>query len=357
MHICTGNTLLLMLAVATGMAACADAPSAPVRPGGPPVLAIRASTYEGSGQAVHPDVAILPESETRPATPFLALTPYPFGNSAYENPSVYTGDGFAAWTPPDGAVNPVVNPAAGAYLSDPDILYDPATNKLWLYYRQVTSENEVWLARSSDGSHWSAPVLVTHAPNHEIVSPTVVKRGDGDWLMWSVNSGAVGCGAAETSVELRRSNDGVTWSLPETAVLDQSHGSPWHLDVEWIASRQEFWALFPVKQPGSCTTAAVYFARSDDGVHWQTYPTPLLTRGMTPELADVVYRSSLAYDPPTQNVTVWYSGARFNGSQYVWHVAVEQLPLASLMARVSAISTAGQPTVTHAPPLTNETAP
>lgn len=360
MNICIGDIRLLIVAATLAVVGCADAPSAPgvpLRPGQPRVLAIKASTYDGSGQAVHPDVAMLPANGSQPATPFLALTPYPFGNPTYENPSIYTGDGLARWSAPFGETNPVVQPQSGAYLSDPDMLYDPATSELWLYYRQVTSENDIWLVRSGDGVRWSTPVLVTHAPNHEIVSPAVVRRGSGDWLMWSVNSGAVGCGAVATSVELRRSSDGLAWSPPETVALDESHGSPWHLEVEWIASRQEFWALFPVKEPGSCTTAAVYFARSDDGLHWQTYPTPLLVRGVTPELQDVVYRSSLAYDPEAQSVTVWYSGARFSGSEYVWHVAVEQLPLASFMARVSAMSTTAPPTVTSAPPLTNETAP
>ena len=356
MHIRAGTTCWLILAASLAMTACSDTPSAPARPDPPTVLAIRAATYEGSGQAVHPDVAVLPATGTRAATPFLALTPYPFGNATYENPSIYTGDGLAEWSAPIGATNPVVQPYDG-YLSDPDMLYDPATGELWLYYRQVTSENQVWLVRSADGVHWSAPVLVAHAPNHEIVSPTVVRRAAGDWLMWSVNSGSVGCSSATTTVELRRSTDGLAWSAPETVALDEPGGSPWHLDVEWIPSRQEFWALFPLKQPGSCTTAAVYFAHSGDGLHWQTYPTPLLARGMTPELQDVVYRSSLAYEPSTQTVTVWYSGARFRGSRYVWHVAVEQLPLASLMDRVTSKSFEYPPEATHAPPLTNETAP
>lgn len=47
------------------------------------------------------------------------------------------------------------------------------------------------------------------------------------WLMWSVNPGAVGCGAS--TVELRRSTDGVTWRPPV------SGGYSWHLAWEQLS--------------------------------------------------------------------------------------------------------------------------
>jgi len=60
------------------------------------------------------------------------------------------------------------------------------------------------------------------------------------------------------------------WSPPEQVSLVQLGYSVWHIDVQWIASRSEFWALYNVKTPGSCTTPAVYLATSGDGVTWRT---------------------------------------------------------------------------------------
>ena len=93
-------------------------------------------------------------------------------------------------------------------------MYVPDLGELWLYYRQVTSNNVVQLVRTSDGRTWSAPMEVIRAPNHQIVSPSVVRRESGDWWMFAVNSGSSGCGAASTVVEVRRSTDGIHWGPP-----------------------------------------------------------------------------------------------------------------------------------------------
>lgn len=295
----------------------------------------------------------------------LFATPYPGGNSNFENPSLFASANGLHWTAPAGIVNPLVRPSDG-YLSDPDALYNPESSEIWLYYRQVTDQNKIWLIRSADGVRWSEPELVVSARNHQIVSPTVVRRAEGDWLMWAVNAGAEGCSGKSTTVELRRSADGIHWSAPEKVSLGQASGFAWHLDVRWIAERNEFWALYPLKDAGSCNTAAVYLATSPDGVEWQSYPAPLLERGILPELWDVVYRSSLDYDAESDAVEIWYSGARHDGKAYVWAMAHERLPIPAILARVTAadgaalLASSAAATRTESgkmPALTNATAP
>lgn len=142
----------------------------------------------------------------------LAITPYPSGNANYENPSIFVTTALVdRWLLEPGTPNPLVKPTSG-YLSDPDLVYVPETRELWLYYRQATSSNIIWLIRSSDGLTWTAPTEVARRPSHEIISPAVVRRGPGDWWMWSVNGGPAGCGGRSTSVEVRRSMDGEHWS-------------------------------------------------------------------------------------------------------------------------------------------------
>ncbi len=317
-------------------------------------------TYDGSGQAVHPDFARLPSAWN--GDPFrLVATPYPGGNAGHENPSLYTGRTAGSWMVPNGTKNPLEKPTGSSYLSDPDMVYDPDAVELHIYYRQVTEENEIWMIRSPDGIGWSAPVLVVHAPNHMIVSPTIVRRSATEWLMWSVNSGVVGCGASSTTVELRRSSDGVTWRAPEAATPRDSDGSPWHIDVEWIPSRGEYWAVYPVKRPGGCTTDRLRFATSADGVHWTTYPSPLLVKGASDDLHDVVYRSTFDVDAASGVVSLWYSGAKVGQDGYAWHLAWERTTIEALLGRVNAPFTAATRTTvqssTTLPQLTNETAP
>ena len=360
-HIAIGITIALL-------AACSDrgitTPVTPPPPPGP-IQVVSLTTYEGSGQAVHPDILTTPKTWGSNSA-YLVVTPYPQGNAAFENPSIFLSGPDNSWTTPQGAQNPIAHPAAGGYLSDPDALYNPSTNELWLYYRQVSNTNQILLIRSTDGVQWTVPITILSVPNHQAVSPTVVRRSETDWLLWTVNSGPNGCAAASTTVELRRSTDGIHWSDPTTIPLGDHNDFPWHLDVAWIPTQNQFWALYNAKSPGSCTTRVLRFATSPDGEHWTTAPNPLLMTGAIPEFADIVYRSSLQYDAASDTVTLWYSGARYTNSAYIWHVAVQQMTRAALFAKVMAIPETDQRSADQipfpasqqsAPPLTNATAP
>ena len=203
---------------------------------------------------------------------------------------------------------------------------------------------------------WGAPRVVVRAPNHQAVSPTVVRRSATDWLMWTVNSGATGCGSSTTTVELRRSADGITWSSPATVTLSQAGVYAWHLEVQWIPALQEYWALFNGKVAGSCTTEALYIATSPDGVTWRTFRSPVLRRGAIPEFADVVYRATFSFDAQRDLVSLWHSGARFTNRGYEWHAAFERRRRSELFTDV-ARTAAAVVLPSTAPPLTNATAP
>ena len=318
-----------------------------------PLRAINLITYDSSGQVVHPDVAVGPFEGLDDATR-LVITPYPGSDPGRENPSLYLRDPGVGWVVPTGVTNPLVRPTAG-YLSDPDILWLDDQREFRLFYRHVDMSNDLLVIRSSDGVNWSQPVAVVHAPNHEAVSPTVVRRAPDDWLMWTVNSGAAGCVSRNTTVELRRSVDGETWSEPTTVALSQGELMPWHIDVEWVPSLGEYWALFNAKQPGSCTTEALYLATSPDGLTWRTYPSPVLRRGAIPEFAEVVYRATFAYDARRDAVSIWHSGARF-AMRYEWHAAFERMRRSDLIDRVNRPDAAVR-VPSSAPPLSNVTAP
>jgi hypothetical protein len=319
-----------------------------------PLRALALSTYDGSDQVVHPDVAFV-SSADEGMVPTLAITPYPWGNASFENPSLFAGNGRELWNAPAGITNPVFKPQGG-YLSDPDLLWLADRRELWMFYRHVSDANEVLASQSTDGVRWSAPKVVVRVPNHQAVSPTIVRRSANEWLMWTVNAGAVGCGSSSTTVELRSSSDGLVWSSPTTVSLSQPGVFPWHLEVQWIASRREYWALYNGKVAGSCTTDALWLATSLDGIAWTTFRSPVLRRGALPELADVVYRSTLAYDADRDLVSLWYSGARYTTRGYEWHAAFERRRRADLFAGVTRPDAAFILPST-APPLTNLTAP
>ena len=141
--------------------------------------------------------------------------------------------------------------------------------------------------------------------------------------------------------------------------LTQSGVYPWHLEVQWIPPLRQYWALFNGKVSGSCTTDALYLATSADGLTWRTFPSPVLRRGAIPELADIVYRATFAYDADRDLVSLWHSGARHTTRGYEWHVAFERRrreDLFDAVGRVAAAEMLPAP-LTTVPPLTNATAP
>jgi hypothetical protein len=282
-------------------------------------MVLRLPTYDGYNQTVHPDYAMMPDWSPRR---FLVATPYAFGDSTLENPSLFSQNANFEWSP-HGLANPIARPRVG-HLSDPDIVAVPERNELWVYYREATRRNTIWLVRSGDGISWTDPDRVVSAPRHMIVSPSVVRRAAEDWLMWSVNAGKEGCTGTTAFIELRRSSDGLHWSPPERVSLSQAPFSPWHIEVQWIPSREEYWAVYNAKRVGNCNTDLLFLATSPDGLTWTTYPSPLLRAGAIPEFNEIVYRSTFAYNPKTDKIRFWFSGARWNERGFVWSTAYQK---------------------------------
>ncbi|HKV51697.1 MAG TPA: hypothetical protein VJO52_10895 [Gemmatimonadaceae bacterium] len=357
-------------------AACSDA-STPVKPPPPPpppgdevpapptpvcsslsmICNVPLPTYDGSGQVVHPDVAVFPNGFAGHEF-WLAATPYPNGNANLENPSLYIDDA-RHWMVPSDVTNPLVKaPASPAHNSDPDLAYDPVAKRLRLYYR-VTKDNvdDIRMRASTDGSHWIDDQSVVSAPGIAIVSPAVVRMPNGQWSMWSVNAVQGGCLARSTVLERRTSSDGIHWSGPQALAVTQRGYVLWHLDVQYIPSKGEYWALIAAYPVGSgCAADDLFFARSADGVTWQTYATPIVARADYPAYANAVYRSTFYYDADNDAVRLWLSGAVFRNGAWDWTAATSRWRLADLMAKVTSQGPplAAAPTVPH-PAAWNET--
>ena len=253
---------------------------------------------------------------------------------------------------PSGVTNPVATTSRG-YLSDPELTYDPTADELRLYYREVVQfrrghkkprhqADVVYLTRSSDGSHWSVPKAVVSDVGRFVVSPAVARRAEGDWSMWSVDAGRAGCNARDTRILLRRSTDGITWSLPSTASFVQPGFIPWHLDVQFVPQLNEYWALVAAYPRGSgCTASSLFLATSTDGVKWKTYASPVLARGALPQFSANVYRSTFAFEPNGTTLTIWLTGAttvergnQRNSPRLRWSAAVWRTQAQALLEHV-----------------------
>lgn len=298
---------------------------------------ISAVTYEGSGQLVHPDAAVFPR-RWQGKRYWISATPYPSGNPKYENPSIYQGRYSNEMLVPLGVSNPIVGAPSSGYLSDPDILHDPDSDELRMYYRQTLGEQDkIFVATSRDGVIWSAGRPVASDARYSLISPAIVRESATSWRMWTVNASAQGCFSLQTEMQLqqRRSADGITWDAPQPVTLRVPGRVPWHWDVQYVPAKSEYWALVAAYPEGTtCSQTAVYFARSADGTTWKVSPTPLLAPGELEPLRDVVYRSSFHYHDGSDAVSVWFSGARAEGRVFTYAVASARYPYADLMRRV-----------------------
>lgn len=306
----------------------------------PPYL-IPAVTYEGSGQLVHPDAAVFPR-RWRGKRYWFSATPYPSGNPRYENPSLYHGRWSGEMQVPLGVTNPLIPAPASGYMSDPDLVHDPVSDELRMYYRRTARDlDEVFVISSQDGVTWSPARLVLASNRYTLISPAIVRESATSWRMWTVNAAIQGCFslATEMTLEQRRSPDGFTWGDPERVNLRVPGRVPWHWDVQYVAAKSEYWALVAAYPEGTtCSQTAIYFARSMDGTDWQVAPTPLLAPGEFAPLRDVVYRSSFHYHDGSDAVSVWFSGAHLDGKVFTYAVATARYPYDDFLRRVGAAS-------------------
>jgi hypothetical protein len=142
--------------------------------------------------------------------------------------------------------------------------------------------------------------------------------------MWSIDGGKEGCFALTSGLELRRSTDGLHWGRPVSAALEHDGFTPWHIDVQWIPSRRQFWAVYNGKLTRSCTTPALFLATSPDGIVWTPIREPLVRKGAIPAFQDVVYRSTFRYDAGSDDLWLWISGARFDLDRWTWSTALQR---------------------------------
>ena len=362
------------------------------------VLTIPTYEYQGKtpNNVTHPDVLDFTLVNGVGGTPlgtwgghrfWMAVTPNQEGNSQFENPCLAWSDDGKIWSA-EGIPNPlsvVEREPDGTHNCDNDVIYDPVSDELWVYYvweqdaqnyGQIGTSNfkpsilrRIRVAATQDGSGFTYAVqkdagqenpytdLVTSTYHYDMQSPAVVRRDANTWLMWSNNSDQ---GVAPTGwnnqngfVELRRSTNGTEWgeakSLKPTLVL-QNSWIPWHLDVQWIPNvgadgSGEYWALIcAYPKGGGSNHTDLFFAKSADGELWTTYPNPILSPRSGQWDQNFIYRSSFTYDADGK-LSVWYSGGKEQPGNH-WRIAYTEFEnfLTDTLPTLGAPYTPGPPT-------------
>lgn len=310
---------------------------------------LQTPTYDGSGEAVHPDVLDLPGG-WRGQHYWLAMTPYAKSSTKLENPSLLVSDDGLSLRVPDGLANPVVRKPGRApdYNSDPELVYEASTDRLVMFYRLVEKKtNTIRVVTSVDGLHWRQERNAFWVHGHAAVSPTIVPaRASSPAMVWYVDAGKGGCHAASTRVMLRTARDSMgrvantAWSEPQTTTLSQPGYVIWHMKVRYVPSKGEYWAVysaFPEKAVG-CEIDDLFFARSADGIHWTTYNEPILRHEDHEWSSAAVYRSTFLYYPASDELRLWVSARNTAGN---WTLGMARFRYARILDQLTTESAAG----------------
>lgn len=226
---------------------------------------------------------------------WMAFTPYPTSNDdKLENPSVVASSDGDTWTAP--ATNPIEPAPSGAatgykYYADTHLaLVDGVLYLFFILnvstgYYSGTRTTTVYVRTSTDGVTWTEKVAILEEITTDTVSllSPCISFHAGKWWMWSYDSATV-----PISCHLRQAEDlEGPWSEPVacTLTLADALREPWHFDVARITGG---WAmLISDRQRADKTKGRLWFAISADGITWTCRSSAFSTASPN------VYRSSL----------------------------------------------------------------
>ena len=300
-----------------------------------------------TSDAVHPDIACPPagwgEEDAASAHCWLMYTPYKNSDATYENPAFLEAKNDTAWVTPSGVKNPIVPwPGFNQYNSDPDHAFDPRTRRLVQIYRVVADGyNKIMVMSTADAKQWTKPVVAFQEKNHDAVSPSLIIEPDRTAKVWYVRAGVDGCTSASSSVELRAASldsterfEQAKWSAPVHAYLAIRNSVVWHLDVAETPNGYGYLAFVVAYPKGlTCSNSDLWLASSFDGIHWRTYPIPILWRGMAAAKRRSIYtwyRGTLRYDPETDSLHLWPS-ALAGATWTVYHTGAKLSEILGLL--------------------------
>lgn len=284
-------------------------------------------TYDGSYQAMHPDVYYNPNGWNGYKY-WMAFTPYPNGNDDYENPSIVVSNDNVTWVVPPGVTNPLVPfPGGSGYNADPDIL-EGQDDSLHIFY--INNETDVFVISSANGVAWTTPIKVIDQSVQTILSPSVI-LDSGFYKMYYVD-------AAESPNLIKYRTASVPtgpWSSPITCTFSAIPAGQdlWHMNI--TKTHDEYHVVVTTSASGSFNNNFLHFATSNNGQNFAITGNPILSPSATSAWDDArIYRSALVYvDKGDESYyNLYYTGVNSGGE---WHTGLTKLKLSQYVRNIS----------------------
>jgi hypothetical protein len=276
------------------------------------------TTYDGSGQGMHPSVV------TSGTTYYMGITPYPGGDRQYEAPSVLESTDLVTWAAPSGLTNPVINDPSGVDNTADVELCTSGTN-LFLWCLETSGSVTQALTRvtsSTDVVNWGTSQTVAIDPiyPYDLLSPSVLFDGT-SWTVWGIQPG-------QGNLCRWNMTDYKTLKSTESCTITPSHlsslwGGLWHCDVikqgstyimlvcsyDW--TQGHFGMTVPYHRN------AIFLLTSTDGLSWSLYQEAVFISSSTdPSWDELLYRPTMVWDDG--NLIIWYCAS---DSSAIWHTS------------------------------------
>ncbi len=244
-------------------------------------------TYDGSNQAVHPDILFFKDG-FRGHFFYLSMTPYPFSNARLENPSVLVSENGIDYYEEKQGLNPLVAAPPYDHNDDPDLMFNDKTKTFHLYYLETLrpySQNVI-LLRSKDGIYWDKQQILhfnLSAREDFILSPSVIKKESTFWMFFVNRS------AKKNQIQYMTSADGIHWDKSLFTVIHADYPDelvPWHVDV--FSDGQQYYLLCC----GPYEDQNLYLAKSSDLKIWDFIREPIIRHSPDFFNSTKIYRSS-----------------------------------------------------------------
>ena len=282
------------------------------------------STGIGHNQVVHPDIVVYKKKF------YLVVTPYPWCNDGYENPSIYVSEDGVHFRA--AAKNPLVDPPKDGYNADPDLLVDRKLGIFRIYFVQ-TADSFGWhklsMLQSHEAKKWYGPLeLLRMRPKKGgpfLVSPALVKR-HGRYHLFAVD---IDSNRTTHSVHLCTkdpyrhrlvhlvSKDGRRWDLQKAKSVEIDFPkwfNPWHINI--VEGDGRYYMLVDGYKGGICDDHNLYLAVSEDLECWHFIPQPVVTPddGVIPH-TKIIYRSAALVDG--EDMWIYFSAYTYSNFWYL----------------------------------------
>jgi|GEM_PF-592349 len=283
---------------------------------------LRIATYDGSNQAVHPDIVFFDQG-FHGHKYYLTFTPYPFSVDRFENPSILASDDGFNFKEERSGLNPLAPQPAAGHNDDPDLFFDELSKQFWIYYLETLRPEKQNLVRltSYDGIEWNKEKILEYdlvLGDNFILSPALVKYQEKYFLFAANNDGkGIKIGHYE-------SQDGKSWDknrFIKANIIWPEHFRPWHVDVfsgggwYYLLVNGNFYPLQDEQD--------LLVARSRDLENWELRARPLIYHGAFN--SRLIYRSTGLADE--ENLAVWFSYQNYHGR---WGIGFKKFKLETL---------------------------